>query len=76
MNIIKDKGVQLAAISLPGQLWSCVLVLIPALFVYYSIATADSFKTNFYEEENTNAKTELENGLLKTIEYIKKVNNQ
>lgn len=61
LNIIKDKGVQLAAISFPAQLWSCVLVLIPALFVYYSIATADSFKTNFYEEENTNAKTELEN---------------
>ena len=27
--------------------------------MYYSIATADSFKTNFYEDENTNAKEEL-----------------
>ena len=59
LKIIKDKGVQLVAITIPAGLWASVIVLIPAVFVYYSIATADSFKTNFYEDENTNAKEEL-----------------
>jgi len=59
LKIIKDKGVQLIAITIPAGLWASIVVLIPAVFVYYSIATADSFKTNFYEEENTNAKKEL-----------------
>jgi len=59
LKIIKDKGVQLIAITIPAGLWAGIVALIPAVFVYYSIATADSFKTNFYEEENTNAKKEL-----------------
>jgi hypothetical protein len=50
LKIIKDKGVQLIAITIPAGLWAGIIVLIPAVFVYYSIATADSFKTNFYEE--------------------------
>jgi hypothetical protein len=37
-------------ITIPAGLWAGIIVLIPAVFVYYSIATADSFKTNFYEE--------------------------
>lgn len=59
LKVIKDKGVQLIAITIPGSLWATIVVLIPAIFVYYSIATADSLKTNFYADENTNAKKEL-----------------
>ena len=59
LKIIKDKGVQLIAITIPAGLWATIAVLIPAVFVYYSIATADSFKTNFYEEENKKATEEL-----------------
>ena len=59
LKIIKDKGVQLIAITIPAGLWATIVALIPAVFVYYSIATADSFKTNFYEEENKKATEEL-----------------
>tara|TARA_Y100000589_G_scaffold332269_1_gene391041 strand:- start:241 stop:2778 length:2538 start_codon:yes stop_codon:yes gene_type:complete len=51
LKVIKNKGVQLIAASIPGYFWAGFAVIIPALFIYVSISVSDSFKTDFYSNE-------------------------
>ena len=48
LNVIKEKGVQLLAVSIPGAAWSGIAIALPALLIYASISVSDSIKKDFY----------------------------
>lgn len=48
LNVIKEKGVQLFAVSIPGAAWSGIAIALPALLIYASISVSDSIKKDFY----------------------------
>ena len=60
LDVIKNKGIQLLFVSIPGYFWAGLAILIPALFIYASISVSDSFKTEFYTNELASNEVELQ----------------
>ena len=74
IHAIKDKGLQLLLSVLPGSMWGVLPLILPVLFIYFSISTADSLKESVLEnrsssinEDINEAKQNLESVYLENV---------
>ena len=66
LSAIKEKGLQIVLSTIPGAIWTALVLIIPALLIFISVSVSDSFKNQALSvraenisEDNSEASDEI-----------------